>query len=206
MFNVKKNIINTHHEDFSKPAIIIANHQSFLDILVMLMLHPRSIMVTNKWVWNSPFFGRVVKLGGFYPVEKGVENGIDYFKQRIAEGFSIIIFPEGSRQPDCDIKRFHKGAFYLAEKLQVDILPIIIQGNGDAMTKGDDFHLKNSFLSMKIMKRITPDDKTFGNTFQERAKKVKDYYREQYNILKIECSNRSNPFFRYKLIKNYIYK
>jgi 1-acyl-sn-glycerol-3-phosphate acyltransferase len=206
MFNTKKNIINTHNEDFSKPAIIIANHQSFLDILVMLMLNPRSIMVTNKWVWNSPFFGRVVKLGGFFPVEKGVENGIDYFKQRIKEGFSIIIFPEGSRQPDCEIKRFHKGAFYLAEKLQVDIVPIIIQGNGDAMTKGDDFYLKNSYLSMKILKRITPDDKTFGNSYQERAKNVKDYFREQYNILKIECSNRSNPYFRYKLIKNFIYK
>ena len=206
MFNTKKNIINIHHEDFSKPAIIIANHQSFLDILVMLMINPRSIMVTNKWVWNSPFFGRVVKLGGFFPVEKGVENGIDYFRERIKEGFSIIIFPEGSRQPDCDIKRFHKGAFYLAEQLQVDIVPVVIQGNGDAMTKGDDFYLKNSYLSLKILKRITPDDKSFGDTYQERAKQVKDYFREQYDIFKIECSNRSNPYFRYKLIKNYIYK
>jgi 1-acyl-sn-glycerol-3-phosphate acyltransferase len=206
MFNTKKNIINTGHEDFSKPAIIISNHQSFLDILVMLMLNPRSIMVTNKWVWNSPFFGRVVKLGGFFPVEKGVENGIDYFRERLKEGFSIIIFPEGSRQADCEIKRFHKGAFYLAEQLQADIVPVIIQGNGDAMTKGDDFYLKNSYLSLKILKRITPDDKTFGDTYRERAKQVKDYFREQYDIFKIECSNRSNPYFRYKLIKNFTYK
>jgi 1-acyl-sn-glycerol-3-phosphate acyltransferase len=206
MFNLKKNIINEYHENFSKPAIIIANHQSFLDILITLMLSPRSIMVTNKWVWNSPFFGRVVKMGGFYPVEKGVENGIDYFDKKIKDGFSIIIFPEGTRQPDCVIKRFHKGAFYLAEKLQVDIVPIVIQGNGDAMTKGDDFYLKNSFLSLKILKRITPNDAAFGNTYQDRTKKINQYIREQYEIFKTECSTPANPYFRYKLIKNYVYK
>ncbi len=54
MGNVKKTYINPNNEDFSKPAVIISNHQSFLDILVSTSMHPKVILLTNEWVWKSP--------------------------------------------------------------------------------------------------------------------------------------------------------
>ena len=69
MVNVKKKIINVNHENFEKPAVIIANHQSFLDILVLVMLHPKLIMMTNKWVWHSPVFGYVVRMADYQLAE-----------------------------------------------------------------------------------------------------------------------------------------
>ncbi len=77
MGNVKKKIINPQHENFSKPVVLIANHQSFLDILIMTMLHPKTILLTNNWVWNSPMFGWLVRMAGYYPVAQGIENSID---------------------------------------------------------------------------------------------------------------------------------
>ena len=71
MGNVKKKIINERKENFSKPCVLIANHQSFLDILVMTMLNPKIILLTNNWVWNSPVFGRLVRIAGYYPVSQG---------------------------------------------------------------------------------------------------------------------------------------
>ena len=59
MINVKKEIIDKQHANFKEPAVIICNHQSFLDILSTVMLYPKLIFLTNNWVWNSPVFGMV---------------------------------------------------------------------------------------------------------------------------------------------------
>ncbi|HEY4936664.1 MAG TPA: 1-acyl-sn-glycerol-3-phosphate acyltransferase, partial [Puia sp.] len=146
MGNVKKKIINPQKEDFSKPAVLIANHQSFLDILIMTMLHPKVVLLTNNWVWNSPLFGWLVRMAGYYPVARGIENSLEYLEERVKAGYSIAVFPEGTRSPDEHIKRFHKGAFFIAEKLNLDILPVLIHGTGYTMSKGD-YLLKDGFVS-----------------------------------------------------------
>ncbi len=102
MTNVKKIYINPLKEDFSKPAVIISNHQSFLDILVSTSLHPKVILLTNQWVWRSPVFGAVVRLADYYPVAEGVEDAIDKLKEKIEQGYSIVVYPEGTRSPQAD--------------------------------------------------------------------------------------------------------
>jgi len=203
MGNVQKEIINTTGEAFAKPAIIICNHTSFLDILLTLMLSPKIVLVTNDWVWNSPIFGKVVKYAGFFPASKGIMAGIDDLKKRIEEGFSIVIFPEGTRSKDGKIGRFHKGAFYLAEQLQVDILPILIHGAADTIAK-NDFMLKNGRLTLKMLPRISPDNERFGNTYQEKTKHIAPYFKAEYGMLRQQIENPE--YYREKLIRNYIYK
>jgi 1-acyl-sn-glycerol-3-phosphate acyltransferase len=201
-----RNIINPQKEDFTKPAVIIANHQSFLDILTVLSLNRKFIMVTSRWVWRSPFFGRVVRKAQFYPIEKGIENGISHFRKVVEEGYSIVVFTEGSRQGDCIIKRFHKGAFFLAEKLSLDIIPLLIHGNGLCMTKGDDFYMKSGRLTMKILKRITPGNTQYGSTYQERTRNIEKFFKAEYDALDQECRTTDNRYFPDKLVKNYLYK
>ncbi len=64
--NVKKRILNPLNENFSKPAVIICNHQSSLDVLLAMMLHPKIILFINKRVWNLPFVGFVVRAADFF--------------------------------------------------------------------------------------------------------------------------------------------
>src|SRR5690606_29698942 len=82
---VKKKVINKTGEDFSKPAVIIANHTSFLDILAVGMLHPKICFLVNDWVYNSPVFGKAVQKADFYPVSSGIENSLEPLKKKIKQ-------------------------------------------------------------------------------------------------------------------------
>jgi 1-acyl-sn-glycerol-3-phosphate acyltransferase len=203
MGNVKKEIINTQKEDFSMPAVIICNHQSFLDILSVVMLHPKLILFTNKWVWNSPVFGIVVRMADYYPVSQGVESSIDLLADRVRQGYSIMIFPEGTRSVDGNMKRFHKGAFYLAEKLNIDILPIVIHGTGYTMTKGD-FLLKDGKITLQYLPRILPEDVRFGKGYAERTKNIGRYFKSQF--MQLSDKTEQTGYFKERLTYNYLYK
>jgi 1-acyl-sn-glycerol-3-phosphate acyltransferase len=201
--NVKKKIVNEHKEDFSKPALIIANHQSHIDLALTLQLHPKIIAFTNDWVYNNIFYGWIVKMADYYPASGGAENALPKLEALIADGYSVLIFPEGTRSITGDIGRFHKGAFLAAEKLNLDILPVLIHGAGDAVTK-NDFHFKDGALTVKYLPRIKTSDTNFGVTYQERTKAVCKYMREEYEKLREECE--PTKYFRSRLINNYIYK
>ncbi len=203
MGNVKKTILNPLKEKLKIPAVIISNHQSFLDILLSTSLHPKLILLTNKWVWRSPVFGAVVRLADYYPVADGVEEGIDKLRQRAAEGYSIVVYPEGTRSPQAQIKRFHKGAFYIAEELQLDILPVVIHGTAHTMPKGD-FLLKDGEVTVKYLPRIKADDKSWGEGYHDRGKNIARYFRQEYELLRQE--KETPRYFRQQLLYNYIYK
>jgi uncharacterized protein len=202
MFNVKKKIINPQKEDLKKPAIIICNHQSSLDIVPLIMLNPKILMLTNNKKWNAPIFGPVIRMADYFPSEQ-IEQQVDKIADRMKHGYSLIIFPEGTRSEDGAIGRFHKGAFYLAEKLGADILPIMIQGTNYTLTKKDAL-LKNGQVTLKYLPRIKPDDTSFGKDYTERAKLVGRYFRQEFDMLKKEIEQPK--YFREKLIYNYIYK
>lgn len=206
MITVKTKRINTTNEKYDKPAVIIANHQSFIDILLLLSTTPKIVMVTNSWVWNSPFFGWIVKYADFHHSADGYEALAERLKERIDEGYSVVIFPEGTRSADCSILRFHKGAFYLANLLKLDILPIIIYGAGQISAKKQGFYIKSGIVATKTLKRIKFGDTSFGATYQEQAKEIRKLYIEQYRIFNDELGRTDNAYFRDALIKNYIYK
>lgn len=203
MANVSKRHLGRSNMDFSKPAVIIANHASFLDILVTVMQHPKLILLTNKWVYYSPVFGKVVQLADYYPVMEGVDPATEKFVDIVKDGYSIVIFPEGTRSPGGKLKRFHKGAFYLAEQLGIGIVPMLLHGTGDTIRKGD-FMVMNAYMTMKFLPRIEPDDERFGEGYTERAKSISKHFKEEYNKLREECETAR--YFRQRLRMNYMYK
>lgn len=203
MGNVRKRVVNPLKEQLEKPAIIVSNHQSFLDILQSVSLHPKVILLTNEWVWRSPVFGAVVRMADYYPVADGVEASVDKLRGLVEQGYSIVIYPEGTRSPDPVIKRFHKGAFYLAEQLGLDILPVLIHGTAYTMSKGD-FLLKNGTITAKYLPRIPQQDVQWGQGYSERTRKISKYFKQQYEVLRSEIE--TPRYFREQLIYNYIYK
>lgn len=203
MGNVKKRVIKPKEEKLESPVVIISNHQSFLDILASTMTHPKVILLTNEWVWRSPVFGAVVRLAEYYPVAEGAEGSIDKLRGMVEQGYSIVVYPEGTRSPDPVIKRFHKGAFYIAEQLGVDILPVMIHGTAYTMSKGD-FLLKNGTVTVKYLPRILKEDKQWGEGYAARTKQISRYFKQQYEVLRRQTETPA--YFREQLIYNYIYK
>ena len=203
---VKKEHINKANERFQHPAIIIANHQSFIDILVLLSLSSKILMVTNHWVWHSPFFGAIIRYVDFYYIGEGYEQYMERMRKKVKEGYSIAIFPEGTRTYNGKMKRFHKGAFYLAETLQLDILPILLYGNNKIIAKAQPFNIRKGIIYTEILPRIPADDLSFGTTYQERTKRISAYMKEGYACICREKNTTDNPAFYEALIQNYIYK
>ncbi len=203
MINQKVKVYNLANQDFQKPSVYIANHSSFLDILVTTMLHPKLVLMTNKWVWRSPVFGAVVRMAEYYPVADGAEDSIEPLKDLVERGYSIVVFPEGTRSYDDSIKRFHKGAFYIAEKLNLDIVPLVLHGISNTMQKGD-WLLKDGTSSVYIHPPISPDDSRYGTTYSERAKLIGRWMRGEYAAIKQR--NETTTYYKERLIRSYTYK
>lgn len=203
MRNVKVRIFNRSAEDFRQPAVYVANHTSFLDILCTTMLHPKLVLLTNKWVWRSPVFGAVVRMAEYYPVAEGAEDSLEPLRDLVNRGYSIVVFPEGTRSWDDKIKRFHKGAFYIAEQLKLDIVPLLLHGIHYTMQKGD-WLLKDGRASIYYLPHIPPEDKSFGTGYSERAKLIGRYMRSE--LERIKERDETPAYFREQLLRSYTYK
>ena len=167
-------------ENFSSPAIIICNHQSHLDLLPMLALTPKLVLLTNNWVWNSPFYGYIIHRAEFLPVSDGIDSVMPQLKDLVSRGYSIAVYPEGSRSLDCNIGRFHQGAFHLAEGLGLDILPTILYGAGKVLPKHGRY-LRKWPMHFEVDARFSPQrQKEMGLDCKERTLAFKKYYLQRY--------------------------
>lgn len=200
---VKKRAILNPDEDFSKPTVIIANHTSFLDTLALAMVTHKIVYLVNDWVYNSVLFGPLVKALGFYPVSQGIENGIDLLQEKIDQGYSLVVFPEAERSMTNKVKRFHKGAFFLAEKYGLDVLPVYIHGNSEVMPK-NDFMIHDGAITVKVGQRILKDDLSFGKNYSERTKKIQQYFRKEFAKTRTELEDEN--YFRNALFNSFLYK
>lgn len=202
----RKVTVNPAGETFHKPAVIVANHQSFIDILLLLSLAPKLVMVTNNWVWHSPVFGRIVRFADFVSTQEGYETLVARLRKKVDKGYSVVVFPEGTRSADCRLRRFHKGAFFLAEQLQIDILPVLLYGTGMVISKRQPFYIKKGILYTEIMPRLVYEDPQNGIGYRERTKSVSALFRRRYAEVEQAYSTPSNPHFYQKLVANYLFK
>lgn len=194
--------INNVGETFKKPSIIIANHQSHLDLMAVLMLNPKIIVITNDWVWHSPFYGILIRYADFFPMEDFISKDISYIGKMVQQGYSIMVFPEGTRSLDCSILRFHKGAFYLSRELGLDILPVVLHGFGYVLPK-DSLLVRKGEMSVTVLPRM-PFDPTSELTYSEMAKNMRKLFVKEYDII---CKNVENAdYYATEVIHNYVYK
>lgn len=171
--------VENEGEDFSKPAVIICNHQSHLDLMVMLSQTRNLVILTNDWVWNSPFFGIVLRNAEYYPVSMGIDTILPKLQSLVERGYSIVVYPEGTRSKDCSIGRFYKGAFHIARFLELDILPMIEYGMGHVLPKTANSLRKGQML-MSIRKRVEFDQYDKMGTTKQITSWFRKYYIAEY--------------------------
>ncbi len=201
---VKKEVINKYNEDFSQPAIVISNHASSLDTLTYGLLTHKLIYLVNDWVYQSPVFGLLARIVGFYPVSNGIDGSLEHLKTKIKQGYSLVVFPEAKRAFTNKIGRFHKGAFLLAKKLKMDILPVYLHGNSEVMPKRD-FIIYNGSLTVEVGKRIPFEElRNYGNTDREITKNISKSYKE--NFLEVRNRIENENYFKGILWSNYDFK
>lgn len=184
--------------DFSKPSVIVANHQSHLDLICLMALNPKLIFFTNEWVWKNPIYGYVIRKADYIPVNDGVEAHLDKIRALVERGYSLVIFPEGTRTVDGSIGRFHKGAFYLAAELGLDITPVYIHGAYDVLPK-TDFMLREGSVNVEVGPRI-PCSKDYRSMTKVCHRIFVSHYAELRRTL--QTPEYLSVYVRYK----YLYK
>ena len=138
--NTKVEVIGSENILHGKPQIFMANHQSDFDILIVLGHVPGQFRwIAKKELFNIPIFGAAMKTAGYIEIDRNnhekAMQSMDEAALRIREGKSVMTFPEGTRSRDGEIKAFKQGAFHLAIKSGVPIVPISIIGSGRIMPK-----------------------------------------------------------------------
>lgn len=193
---------NPSGETFAKPALIICNHQSHLDLPVLMSINPKLIFLTNDWVWNNFFYGKIIHYAEFLPVSAGMDIILPHLKSLKERGYSIVVFPEGTRSADCSILRFHQGAFLLAHELEMDIVPMVLHGAGHYLPK-KDFMFRKGEIRLKILPRISSDKYT-GLALREQASLFRKLIRREYNeIAKLQ---ENADYFRSLVLYKYAYR
>ncbi len=194
---------NEYSEDFSKGSIIICNHQSMLDPIYILSLNPRILVMVGNRVWKNPIVKPMFKVSRFFNAGEPVEVLEQDISRAVRDGYSVVIFPEGLRSDD-KIMRFHKGAFYLADRIGADILPLFIHGVGHVMPKGSGLTARGK-VDIEIGARIPANQiKEYGVTHLSMANAFHQMYLDHYQELKRKWED--SHYFHDYIIYKYMYK
>jgi len=116
-------------------AIVLANHPSYLDIVLIIALLPGAICVVKEDVWNNPFFGRVVRAAGFIP-SQGSGDLLELGRAALAAGKTLVIFPEGTRTAPGEAIKFHRGAAHMALRTGAPVFPFVMTVTPPLLAKG----------------------------------------------------------------------
>ena len=167
---------------FDRPRVVICNHQSHLDLFCQLIFTPNIIFLTNDWVWNNPSYGLLIRHAEYYPVREGIEELLPKLKSLVERGYSIAIYPEGTRSKDCQIGRFHQGAFWLAEQLDVDILPMCLYGPGKILKK-KTYTLHKGPVRIDVGEPVSQQSLKAMGPIKIQAREMRRRYIEKYEAM-----------------------
>jgi 1-acyl-sn-glycerol-3-phosphate acyltransferase len=123
------------------PALYAANHASALDILIVFGHLPADFrIVYKKSLSLVPLLGWAIRLGGHVPIDRShpfrARRSLERAARRIRGGLSLVVFPEGTRSPDGEVRRFKRGSFALALTAGVPVVPVSLVGVKAVVPRG----------------------------------------------------------------------
>ena len=140
--------------------VIISNHQSLLDILLINCLRYKFKWISKIENFKVPVIGWYLKMADYIIVDRGNEESKAEMLERsficLKKGISVMIFPEGTRSPDNEIGFFKRGAFQLALEAGVPILPVLIDGTGGILPKHGLIFGGSHHITIKVLNPVYP--------------------------------------------------
>jgi 1-acyl-sn-glycerol-3-phosphate acyltransferase len=138
--------------------VMVANHQSLLDILVLFRLFAHFKWVSKIENFRVPFIGWNMSLNRYIKLRRGDRQSIGEMmsacSRALDEGNSIMMFPEGTRSPDGRLRAFKHGAFTLAQGSGCALLPVVIQGTAQALPKRGFVLQGRHRISIRVLDEI----------------------------------------------------
>jgi 1-acyl-sn-glycerol-3-phosphate acyltransferase len=174
VWNVK--IIDRHKLAHGQPAVMVANHLSLLDILVLFRLFSHFKWVSKAENFRVPLIGWNMHLNQYIRLQRGVRASVVQMMREsevtLNKGSSIMMFPEGTRSPNGRMRRFKTGAFELALKARTPIQPIVIQGTANALPKAGFVLQGRHPISIRVLDPI-PIERFDGKAVEDVTHEVR---------------------------------
>jgi len=140
--------------DDSESCVYVANHQSFLDIFSLFHLKRNFKFISKTSNFIIPIVGWSMFLTGHVPLKRMDRRSQMECLQRCREllqnGGSVLFFPEGTRSPDGTMAAFKKGAFSVAQKEKVRVVPVTLVGTGALMPNGGELTLRPGTVDIVV--------------------------------------------------------
>jgi 1-acyl-sn-glycerol-3-phosphate acyltransferase len=140
--------------------VIVANHQSLADVFVLSGLRHHFRWVTKESLMRVPFFGWIMRLNGDVPIKRGDGRSIREMMARCKDwlnnNVSILMFPEGTRSEDGNIIQFRDGPFRLSVDCNVPVIPVVITGTREVISKSSRKLNFVASMRIKILPPILP--------------------------------------------------
>ena len=185
---IQRHLYGSNHLEANPQAILVANHLSTLDILVLGGFLKRDYRwLAKSTLFKVPFSGWYLSLAGHIPVRRDlesdqrallVEQGI---AKVVEEGASVLFFPEGTRSENGQLKDFRIGAFMAAVRHDLPIIPLVLRGTHELMVKGaKDLSIRaDRACSVTALAPIRTKDSGTGSE-KERAERLKSICFEHF--------------------------
>jgi 1-acyl-sn-glycerol-3-phosphate acyltransferase len=123
-----------------EPRVFASNHVSWFDVAALAKVLPRHKFVAKAELFKIPIFGRAMRAAGMIEIQrenrKAAFGAYEVAAERIKQGNSVVVFPEGTRGHTYQLRPFKKGPFVLAIAAGVPIVPIVVHGTIEIMRKG----------------------------------------------------------------------
>ena len=151
-------VTNRHRIKKGKTYILVSNHQSMFDIVAIYLLFRRFKWVSKSENYALPVIGWTLWLNNYIKIEresrKSIMKMMKDCEEAIRNGNSIMMFPEGTRSLDGELRQFKTGAFLLALNTKTPILPIILDGSGIVLPKKGFILRPNRNIKLNVMEEI----------------------------------------------------
>ncbi len=162
-----------------RPAVFIFNHQSYVDLLILVKLIRRDLTgVAKKELRNNPVVGPIFRIGGVAFIDRSdrVQSvaALHEVVGKLESGLSVAIAPEGTRSPTPKVQPFKKGAFRMAMEAGVPVVPIVIRNAGDVLARGAST-IRPGTVDVVVRAPIDVDDWTLDD-LDERITEVHTMY------------------------------
>lgn len=155
------NVENRDKINRMKTFIIISNHQSIIDVALLLQLNMNFKWVSKIELASVPFVGWVIWMNNHILVRRGDKQSITHMaeacQKAISRGIPVFMFPEGTRTANGQILPFKEGAFILARDNAVPILPVVIDGSGDALPRHGFLFKINQTFTVRVLDEISSE-------------------------------------------------
>ena len=173
-------------------AVLVANHQSIVDIPMLLCAFPRPVgFLAKRELGEIPLFGKAMAAAGNLFVDRDdPRDTVRMLREagaRLREGRLVVVFPEGTRSGDGSIGEFRPGAFYLAQKSGAPIVPVYLDGGYRAIPKGG-FRVRPAGLLVRVLPPLSPEEGAGGS-----KEKIAESARAR--ILAARANERTTPEF-----------